>query len=193
MGGAGSAAEGCWICIQCDAANSAYNDYCADPYCGEHRPYEDGPGQKEEDERREIETVLDRNGEDEGYRSDQESRPHDGSETRLDNTGDESGEDGSDKMSIASATRDSVFSTESFVNLATDFSKAGGFSTALILGATQVFVSLLQEDEVLVPLYKSARNNPQIGSKLLLRKLREIIKIFASNLKCEAKDHLDFL
>jgi hypothetical protein len=38
FGGAGSAADGSWYCGNCGGANSALNDYCADPDCGAARP-----------------------------------------------------------------------------------------------------------------------------------------------------------
>jgi hypothetical protein len=38
FGGAGSVGDGSWYCTQCGGANSALNDYCADPDCGAAKP-----------------------------------------------------------------------------------------------------------------------------------------------------------
>jgi hypothetical protein len=104
-------------------------------------------------------------------------------------------EDQQDDASTASTTsnsQDSVFSEESIETSITAFSKSSGFSDEQIQSATRAFVSILQEDEVLMPLYESARYNTRIEPKRLRRHIRRAIKAYAENLKEEANDHLEF-
>jgi hypothetical protein len=213
MGGAETAVDGYWWCFNCGGSNGPLNDYCVDPGCDGVRS-ESLPrleiGEVRREAARDVEAVAAR---ERGYsivdveigsylRPDAEEAAsnHAFGDTTISHTwGDTYGtiserheDDETDKISITSTSRDSTFSVGSFETLATDFSKAGGFSTAQILSATEVFVSILREDKGLLPLYDSARNNPRIGAKRLRRKLREIIKTFANNLEGEAKDHLEF-
>jgi hypothetical protein len=95
-------------------------------------------------------------------------------------------------VSAISESMDSVFSAESLETSATAFSRDSGFSVEQIQSATRVFVSILQEDGVLMPLYKPARENSRIGPKRLRRYICEAVKIYAENLKEEANDHLEF-
>jgi hypothetical protein len=97
-----------------------------------------------------------------------------------------------DNTSTASVYYDSAFLVGSLETPATESSQDNRFSAAQILSATRVFVSILEEDEVLAPLYRSARNNPFIGPKVLRRTLRGLIQRFANDLEGEATDHLGF-
>jgi hypothetical protein len=101
-------------------------------------------------------------------------------------------DDSASDTSTTSDTRDSVFSVESLGTSATVLSKQGGFSPEQIQSATRVFISILQDDELLAPLYEVARNNTKIGSNRLRRHIRGALKAYAENLKEEANDHLEF-
>ncbi|KAA8626372.1 hypothetical protein PtrSN002B_002616 [Pyrenophora tritici-repentis] len=76
--------------------------------------------------------------------------------------------------------------------MATEFTQTSGFSIAQIKDATQMLVSILQDDKVLAPLYESARRNPNIGVKKLRRQVRQSIETYAENLRNEATDYLSF-
>jgi hypothetical protein len=104
-------------------------------------------------------------------------------------------EDQDDRASVVSTSsdyQDSVFSVESSETSATAFSRNSGFSVEQTQSATRVFVSILQEDDVLKPLYEFARNNTRIRLKRLRRHIRAVVKAYAENLKEEANDHLGF-
>ena len=100
--------------------------------------------------------------------------------------------DDEDNMSTTSTTLGSVFSTDTLATSITAFSKESGFSIEKIQTATRVFVSIIQDDELLAPLYESARNDIKIGPNRLRRHTRGALKAFAENLKEEADDHLQF-
>jgi hypothetical protein len=100
--------------------------------------------------------------------------------------------DHDDGISMASTSQESVFSKLSLQTLATTYFEQTGFSVAQIHNATRIFVSVLQDDEFLVPLYEMAHKSARIGTKRLRRKLRERVKVFADNLQDEARDHLEF-
>ena len=95
-----------------------------------------------------------------------------------------------DNISTASASLDSVSSTDTLATSATAFSIGSRFSIEQIQNATQLFVSILQNDELLAPLYESARNNIRIGPQKLRRHVRGAIKTFAEQLEEEASDYL---
>jgi len=95
-----------------------------------------------------------------------------------------------DNISTASTYVDSVSSKHSVATSATAFSVGSGFSFEQIKSATQLFVSILQNDELLAPLYESARRNSRVGSNRLRRHIRGAIKRFAEHLREEANDDL---
>ena len=83
-------------------------------------------------------------------------------------------------------------SIQSVETEATPFSRDKRFTAEQIQNATRTFVSILQEDEVLIPLYESARTNIRIGPNRLRRHIRGGIKAFAERLKEEANNYLQF-
>lgn len=87
-----------------------------------------------------------------------------------------------------STAKSSGTSPKSSRTSATSSYKNSGFSVEQIQKATRVFVSILQQNELLAPLYKYARNNTTIGPNKLRRHLRGALKTFASNLEGEAND-----
>ena len=99
-------------------------------------------------------------------------------------------DDGASTISTISDSEDSVFSIESSDTLATEFTRESGFSFEQIQMATRILVLTLQNDELLAPLYESARNNIRIGPKRLRKHIREDIETFAEQLKEEAHDDL---
>jgi len=107
-----------------------------------------------------------------------------------------SGSRDQDDSSVASTSLDSVFSTNSSTNSTgtsnTALSKESGFSVEQIETATRAFVSLVQSDQVLRPLYENARNDPSSGASRLQIYVRATLKEYAENLRKEAKDHLEF-
>ncbi|KAI4925250.1 hypothetical protein J4E85_007127 [Alternaria conjuncta] len=58
--------------------------------------------------------------------------------------------------------------------------------------ATCIFVSILQEDQLLIPLYESVRNDPIIGPNKLRRYIRHYLEVFGEQLNKEAKDPIQF-
>ncbi|KAI4647223.1 uncharacterized protein J4E79_010374 [Alternaria viburni] len=100
--------------------------------------------------------------------------------------------DDEDNMSTTSTTLGSVFSTDSLATSITAFSKESGFSIEQIQTATRVFVSIVQDNELLAPLYEYARNDVEIGPNRLRRHIRGALKTFADNLKEKADDHIQF-
>ena len=101
--------------------------------------------------------------------------------------------DGSSMISTTSDPMESVFSAESSGTSMTVFSQGStsGFSREQVQTATRVFVSVIQSDQVLGPIYKSARNDPTVGPSKLRSYVRATLKAYAENLKTEAKDHLE--
>ena len=95
-------------------------------------------------------------------------------------------------VSIRSQSMDSIFSTESRETSATELSKESGFSIEQIESATRVFFSILQNDELLAPLYEPAQKNADIGPNRLRRHARRALKTFAENLELESDDHFEF-
>jgi len=105
--------------------------------------------------------------------------------------GEKSVENGEDVLTRSSSP-DSTFSAESSSTMATEFTQTSSFSVDQIQDATQILVYILQDDKMLIPLYESARNNPDIGVKKLRRRVRQNIKSYAENLRNEATDYLSF-
>jgi hypothetical protein len=87
----------------------------------------------------------------------------------------------------------SVFSDISAGTSATGLStkNAIGFSSEQVQTATKEFISIIQSDQVLKPLYETARNDPRIESTVLRRYVRETLRIYAEDLKGEANDRLE--
>lgn len=98
-----------------------------------------------------------------------------------------------DKSSIASSNDKSTFSIDSLASSATDLSKASGYSALQIATATKELVSILQNDEVLQPLYTAAIRSEVIGPQRFANNFRRLLKKYSENLKDEALDRLDYL
>jgi hypothetical protein len=62
------------------------------------------------------------------------------------------------------------------------------FSQGQTQTATEAFVSIVELDRVLGPLYETARNNPKIGARELQRHVRSSLISYAEDLKGEAKN-----
>lgn len=103
-------------------------------------------------------------------------------------------EDNASTSSTISKSLESVFSVNSLETSTATFHEdsAGGFSREQVQSATRVFVSIVQTDHVLEPLYGLARNDPRIGVKKLQNHMRSVLKVFADDLRIEAKDYLEF-
>ncbi|KAH7402683.1 hypothetical protein BKA66DRAFT_384804, partial [Pyrenochaeta sp. MPI-SDFR-AT-0127] len=76
---------------------------------------------------------------------------------------------------------------------ASDLSKASGYSAVQIATATKELLSVFHDDQVLLPLYKSAMQNPSIGPERLQRNLRRLFTVYSEHLGSEAKDRLEYL
>jgi hypothetical protein len=98
-----------------------------------------------------------------------------------------------DNSSIVSSNDGSIFSIESLASSATDLSKASGYSALQIATATRELVLILQDDEVLRPLYVAAIRSDIIGPQRFANNFRRLLKRFSENLKDEARDRLDYL
>ena len=104
-------------------------------------------------------------------------------------------EDNDDTMSISSsyaASVASVFSLDSLASSASELSKTSGYSAIQIATATKELITIFHEDEVLLPLYKKAFDNPAIGAAKLQRNLRRLFKAYAKHLDEEATDRLEY-
>jgi hypothetical protein len=98
-----------------------------------------------------------------------------------------------DNISAPSSYCNSVFSVQSLASSASTFSSGSGYSADQIATATRELVLIFQEDEILVPLYKTAVESPSIGSDRLQRNLRRLFKQYAEHLESEAIDRLQYL
>ncbi|CAO2657319.1 Nn.00g034450.m01.CDS01 [Neocucurbitaria sp. VM-36] len=101
-----------------------------------------------------------------------------------------------DNMSVASsyaASVDSIFSIQSLASSASILSRASGYSATQIATTTKVLLSIFHEDRVLLPLYISAIDNPEIGPERLQRNLRRLFKVYAEHLGREASERLEYL
>ncbi|KNG47265.1 quinate transport protein [Stemphylium lycopersici] len=87
----------------------------------------------------------------------------------------------------------SVFSTISLASSTSVISGSSGYSTVQIETATKVLLSIFHKDATLLPMYKSAIDNPNIGPERLQRNLRRIFKAFAGQLEIEATERLEYL
>jgi len=94
---------------------------------------------------------------------------------------------------VASSNDGSVFSIESLASSATDLSKASGYSALQIATATRELISILQDDEVLRPLYTAAIQSDNIGPERFVNNFRRLLKMYSEKLKDEARDRLDYL
>lgn len=82
----------------------------------------------------------------------------------------------------------SVKSAESSTTLVSTFS---GLTMVELAGATDELQKVFQEDPELVRLYRQAIKNAAIGSERLQRNLGRLVKLFAGNLRREAKQELE--
>jgi hypothetical protein len=117
-------------------------------------------------------------------------------ETNLDRTYKSRFEEDSDSdgtASVVSSYAASVLSIQSLASSATDLSKNSNYSVYQIATATKELITIFQEDEILVPLYRIAIEDPSIGGQRLQRNLRRLFKQYAESLKGEAKDQLEYL
>ncbi|CAI9637395.1 unnamed protein product [Alternaria burnsii] len=101
--------------------------------------------------------------------------------------------DGSSTVSTTSDPMESVFSAESSGTSMTVSSRksTSRFSREQVHVMTRVFVSVIQSDQVLGPIYESARNDPTVGSGWLRGYICGTLKLYADNLENEAKDRLE--
>ncbi|KAJ4357180.1 uncharacterized protein N0V89_001755 [Didymosphaeria variabile] len=97
-----------------------------------------------------------------------------------------------DKSSVASSDEGSIFSIASLASSATDLSKASGYSATQIATATREVLLILRDDEVLQPLYKTAIEG-DIGPDRFVNNFRRLLKLYAEDLKEEARDRIEFL
>jgi len=99
-----------------------------------------------------------------------------------------------DNLSSAGSTyAASVFSIESLATQATDLSQASGYSKMQIASATKTLVNILQDDDLLVPLYQHAIDSAAIGPDRLQRNLCKLFKRYARNLGEEYVERLEYL
>ncbi|KAI5374350.1 hypothetical protein J4E82_006920 [Alternaria postmessia] len=103
--------------------------------------------------------------------------------------------DGSSTITTTPDPIRSVFSTESSMTLIKVFSRRGisEISRKQLQIATRVFVSVIQSDQVLGPIYESGRNDPTLEPKILRGYVFETLISYARNLRNEAKDHLEVI
>jgi hypothetical protein len=87
----------------------------------------------------------------------------------------------------------SVFTVESLASSASALSNRGDYSAQQIATATRELVNIVSEDDLLVPLYQSAIDNPDIGPDRLQRNLRRLFKAYADNLEEEGEGRIEFL
>jgi hypothetical protein len=90
--------------------------------------------------------------------------------------------------SRASSYVRSELSTPLLVSLATNLSKHSGYSAVQIAKAPRELVAILQEDQLLAPLYKRAICDTSIGAEKLERNLRRIFGKYADQLARAAGD-----
>lgn len=102
--------------------------------------------------------------------------------------------DDEDEDSSVASTAPVSLSTfaESVETGATALSRGSQFTVEQIQSATRIFISILQEDQLLIPLYESARNDTRIGPNRLRRHIHKSLKAFAEQLKGEANDQFQF-
>lgn len=86
-----------------------------------------------------------------------------------------------------------MFSVQSLASSATDLSKSSGYSPLQIATATRELISLLQDDDVLRPLYLTAISSANIGPQRFFNNFRRLLKRYSENLNEEASDRLDYL
>jgi hypothetical protein len=99
----------------------------------------------------------------------------------------------SSSESRASSNAWSELSTPSLASSATDLSKHSGYSAVQIAKATRELIVILQEDELLAPLYKRAIGDTSIGAEKLERNLRRVFRKYADQLARAAGDTLELL
>jgi hypothetical protein len=102
-------------------------------------------------------------------------------------------EDNDDATSLLSSfSVASIFSSNSVTSSATGLS-AGGYSPSDIATAYKELFSILHNDAIMLPLYKTALASPAIGPERLERNLRRLFKAYSEHLKDEAADQLEYL
>ncbi|KAF2025240.1 hypothetical protein EK21DRAFT_93431 [Setomelanomma holmii] len=95
--------------------------------------------------------------------------------------------------SSISSYAQSVLSTASLASSATDLSKHSGYSAIQIATATRELITVLEDDEVLAPLYQRAIEDISIGTEKLGRNLRRLFRNYGKHLGQDSGDTLDFL
>ncbi|KAJ8114613.1 hypothetical protein OPT61_g3548 [Boeremia exigua] len=98
-----------------------------------------------------------------------------------------------DSVSTGSTYAASIFSVKSLASDATDLSQSSGYSPKQIATATKVLIDMLQDENLLVPLYKCAMANTAIGPERLERNLYKLFKYFARDLGEEYGERLEYL
>jgi hypothetical protein len=102
-------------------------------------------------------------------------------------------EDNNDATSLLSSfSVASIFSSNSVASSATGLS-AGRYSPSDIATASKELFSILYNDGIMLPLYKTALASPAIGPERLKRNLRRLFKTYSEHLKDEAADQLEYL
>jgi hypothetical protein len=103
--------------------------------------------------------------------------------------------DGSSTITTTPDPMGSVFSAESSMTLVKVFSRRGisEISRKQLQIATRVFISVIQSDQVLGPIYESGRNDPTLEPRTLHGYVFETLISYARNLRNESKDHLELI
>ncbi|KAH6863015.1 hypothetical protein B0T12DRAFT_1488 [Alternaria alternata] len=103
--------------------------------------------------------------------------------------------DGSSTISTTSDPMESVFSAESSgTSMTVSFRESlSGLSRELVEAVTRVFVSVIQSDQVLGPIYESGRNDPAILPRELRRDIYPTLLAYAQDLENEAKNPLEYV
>lgn len=103
--------------------------------------------------------------------------------------------DGSSTISTTSDPMESVFSAESSGTSMTvsfrDYTIV--LSRELVEAVARVFVSVIQSDQVLGPIYESVRNDTAVLPRELRRDIYPTLLAYAQNLENEAKNRLEYI
>ncbi|CAN9081295.1 unnamed protein product [Alternaria alternata] len=103
--------------------------------------------------------------------------------------------DGSSTISTTSDPMESVFSAESpETSMTVSFREYTiVLSRDLVEAVARVFVSVIQSDQVLGPIYESGRNDPAVLPRELRRDIYPTLLAYAQNLENEAKNRLEYI
>lgn len=87
----------------------------------------------------------------------------------------------------------SIFTVASSASSASHISRGTGYSVNQIETATKELLSIFNGDRILLPLYRSVLENPNIGPDRLQRNLRRLFRAYAVLLESEAAERLEYL